>query len=92
MRPLTDRTPKPLLPENREFSIRKVRSEPAVRGSAWDGDAVRRFHRALLSVQSVLKHFREEIDAHVLKGKCPSGICFTASARAGEAQRVGIRP
>jgi NADH:ubiquinone oxidoreductase subunit F (NADH-binding)/NADH:ubiquinone oxidoreductase subunit E len=43
-------------------------------------------------VQSVLKHFREEIDAHVLKGKCPSGICFTAAARAGEAQRVGIRP
>jgi len=43
-------------------------------------------------VQSVLKHFREEIDAHVLKGQCPSGICFTAAARAGEAQRVGIRP
>ncbi len=43
-------------------------------------------------VQSVLKHFREEIDAHVLKGKCPSGICFTEAARAGEAQRVGIRP
>jgi NADH:ubiquinone oxidoreductase subunit F (NADH-binding)/NADH:ubiquinone oxidoreductase subunit E len=43
-------------------------------------------------VQSVLKHFREEVDAHVLKGQCPSGICFTAAARAGEAQRVGIRP
>jgi NADH:ubiquinone oxidoreductase subunit F (NADH-binding)/NADH:ubiquinone oxidoreductase subunit E len=43
-------------------------------------------------VQSVLKHFREEVDAHVMKGKCPSGICFTAAARAGEAQRVGIRP
>ena len=43
-------------------------------------------------VQSVLKHFREEVEAHVLKGKCPSGICFSASARAGEAQRVGIRP
>jgi formate dehydrogenase beta subunit len=43
-------------------------------------------------VQSVLKHFREEIDAHVLKGECPSGICFTSAARAGEAQRVGIRP
>jgi len=43
-------------------------------------------------VQSVLKHFRDEIDAHVLKGKCPSGICFTTAARAGEAQRVGIRP
>lgn len=43
-------------------------------------------------VQSMLKHFREEIDAHVLRGQCPSGICFTAAARAGEAQRVGIRP
>jgi len=43
-------------------------------------------------VQSVLKHFRAEVDAHVLKGQCPSGICFTAASRAGEAQRVGIRP
>lgn len=40
-------------------------------------------------VQSVLKHFREEVDAHVLKGQCPSGICFS-SVR--EAPRVGIRP
>lgn len=43
-------------------------------------------------VLSVLKYFREEVDAHVLKGLCPSGICFTAAARAGEASRVGIRP
>jgi formate dehydrogenase beta subunit len=43
-------------------------------------------------IQSVLKHFRAEIDVHVLKGQCSSGICFSASARAGEAQRVGIRP
>jgi NADH:ubiquinone oxidoreductase subunit F (NADH-binding)/NADH:ubiquinone oxidoreductase subunit E len=43
-------------------------------------------------IQSVLKHFRAEIDAHVLKGQCPSGICFTPAARAGELQRVGIRP
>jgi len=42
-------------------------------------------------VQSVLKHFRAEIDAHVLKGQCPSGICFSAASR-GELQRVGIRP
>jgi len=39
-----------------------------------------------------LKHFRAEVDAHVLQGKCPSGICFTAAVRAGEANRVGIRP
>jgi NADH:ubiquinone oxidoreductase subunit F (NADH-binding) len=43
-------------------------------------------------IQSVLKHFRAEIDAHVLKGQCPSGICFTAASRTGEAQRAGIRP
>jgi NADH:ubiquinone oxidoreductase subunit F (NADH-binding)/NADH:ubiquinone oxidoreductase subunit E len=43
-------------------------------------------------IQSVLKYFRPEVDAHVLKGQCPSGICFTAAARPSEAQRVGIRP
>ena len=43
-------------------------------------------------VLSVLKHFRKEVDAHVLEGKCPSGICFSPAARAGEASRVGIRP
>ncbi|HUK31434.1 MAG TPA: NAD(P)H-dependent oxidoreductase subunit E [Candidatus Acidoferrum sp.] len=43
-------------------------------------------------IQSVLKHFRAEVDAHVLRGQCPSGICFTPASRAGESQRVGIRP
>ena len=43
-------------------------------------------------IQSVLKHFRAEIDAHVLKGLCPSGICFTEASRSIETQRVGIRP
>jgi NADH:ubiquinone oxidoreductase subunit F (NADH-binding)/NADH:ubiquinone oxidoreductase subunit E len=43
-------------------------------------------------ILSVLKHFRTEVDAHVLKGQCPSGMCFSAASRAGEAQRVGIRP
>jgi NADH:ubiquinone oxidoreductase subunit F (NADH-binding)/NADH:ubiquinone oxidoreductase subunit E len=43
-------------------------------------------------IQSVLKHFRTEVDAHVLKGQCPSGICFTNAARDAETQRVGIRP
>ena len=42
-------------------------------------------------VQSVLKHFRDEIEAHVMHGKCPSGICFSG-ARNAETQRVGIRP
>ena len=43
-------------------------------------------------IQSVLKHFRSEIDAHVLRGQCPSGICFSASAKMPELARVGIRP
>jgi NADH:ubiquinone oxidoreductase subunit F (NADH-binding)/NADH:ubiquinone oxidoreductase subunit E len=43
-------------------------------------------------IQSVLKHFRAEVDAHVTTGQCPSGICHTAAVRAGEAARVGIRP
>jgi NADH:ubiquinone oxidoreductase subunit F (NADH-binding) len=43
-------------------------------------------------IQSVVKHFRSELDAHVLQSKCPSGICFTAAGRAGELNRVGIRP
>jgi NADH:ubiquinone oxidoreductase subunit F (NADH-binding) len=43
-------------------------------------------------IQSVLKHFRAEIDAHVLRGECPSGICFSAAGRMPELVRVGIRP
>jgi NADH:ubiquinone oxidoreductase subunit F (NADH-binding) len=43
-------------------------------------------------IASVLKHFREEVDAHVLQGKCPSGICFSPAMRASEAERAGIRP
>jgi NADH:ubiquinone oxidoreductase subunit F (NADH-binding) len=43
-------------------------------------------------LQSVLKHFRVEIDAHVLRGHCPSGICFRRASQAGELQRVGINP
>src|SRR6267378_2243189 len=43
-------------------------------------------------VQSVLKHFRPEVEAHVMKGQCPSGICFSAANRLPELPRVGIRP
>ncbi len=38
-----DHEPNPLLPENREFIIEKVRSEAADLGIAWDGDADRCF-------------------------------------------------
>jgi NADH:ubiquinone oxidoreductase subunit F (NADH-binding)/NADH:ubiquinone oxidoreductase subunit E len=43
-------------------------------------------------IQSVLKYFRAEVDAHALQAHCPSGICFSPAARAGEVQRVGIHP
>jgi len=43
-------------------------------------------------VLSVLKHFRGEIEAHAVRGQCPSGVCFSAAARMGEIARVGIRP
>jgi len=43
-------------------------------------------------IQSVLKHFRPEVDAHVMNGQCPSGICFSAANRLAELPRVGIRP
>jgi phosphomannomutase len=38
-----DHEPNPLLPENREFIIRRMRSEGADLGIAWDGDADRCF-------------------------------------------------
>jgi phosphomannomutase len=38
-----DHEPNPLLPENREFVIEKVKSEAAELGIAWDGDADRCF-------------------------------------------------
>jgi len=43
-------------------------------------------------VQSVLKHFRPEVEAHVITGQCPSGICFSVANRLAELPRVGIRP
>jgi NADH:ubiquinone oxidoreductase subunit F (NADH-binding) len=43
-------------------------------------------------VLSVLKHFRSEIENHVLNGQCPSGICFSPGARMNALPRVGIRP
>jgi NADH:ubiquinone oxidoreductase subunit F (NADH-binding)/NADH:ubiquinone oxidoreductase subunit E len=42
-------------------------------------------------VQSVLKHFRGEVERHVLHGECPSGICASEAGRLAELPRVGIR-
>jgi NADH:ubiquinone oxidoreductase subunit F (NADH-binding) len=33
---------------------------------------------APVPIQSVIKHFREEIDDHVLRKRCPSGVCTMA--------------
>jgi NADH:ubiquinone oxidoreductase subunit F (NADH-binding) len=30
-------------------------------------------------IASVLKHFRDEVDAHITRRECPSGICFSHS-------------
>jgi formate dehydrogenase beta subunit len=43
-------------------------------------------------ILSVLKHFPVEVEAHALKGDCPSGICFSAGTRMSELPRVGVRP
>jgi NADH:ubiquinone oxidoreductase subunit F (NADH-binding)/(2Fe-2S) ferredoxin len=32
-------------------------------------------------IVSVLTHFREVVDDHVLRRRCPAGVCFTESAR-----------
>ena len=26
-------------------------------------------------IKSVIRHFRDEIDEHILRGRCPSGVC-----------------
>lgn len=31
-------------------------------------------------IQSVVKHFREEVDAHILHKQCPAGVCFKGGA------------
>ena len=39
--------------------------------------------RATLALQSVVRYFRDELDAHILRNACPAGICHpTAEARA----------
>ena len=35
-------------------------------------------------ISSVLKHFRPEIEAHILRRECPSGVCFGPARRAAE--------
>ncbi|MFI5258418.1 MAG: NADH-ubiquinone oxidoreductase-F iron-sulfur binding region domain-containing protein [Candidatus Limnocylindrales bacterium] len=40
--------------------------------------------RATLALLSVVRYFRDELDAHIVRNNCPAGICQpTADARAG---------
>ena len=38
-------------------------------------------------IASVLKHFREEVEAHITRRECPSGICFSG-APSGETHQA----
>ncbi|MBI3670170.1 MAG: NAD(P)H-dependent oxidoreductase subunit E [Acidobacteria bacterium] len=40
-------------------------------------------------IASVLKHFREEVEAHLLRRECPAGVCFSR-AQDGAARVSGI--
>jgi NADH:ubiquinone oxidoreductase subunit F (NADH-binding)/NADH:ubiquinone oxidoreductase subunit E len=31
-------------------------------------------------IQSVIEHFREEVDEHILRKRCPAGVCFKTGA------------
>jgi len=41
-------------------------------------------------IASVLKHFRPEVEAHILRHECPAGVCFTPAARS-DAPRATLR-
>ena len=44
-------------------------------------------------IGSVLKHFRDEVEAHITRHECPSGICFSdAPARVVPATAGGAVP
>ena len=34
-------------------------------------------------IGSVLQHFREEVEAHIVRKQCPAGVCFPGAGRAG---------
>ena len=31
-------------------------------------------------IQSVIEHFREEVDAHIIHKRCPADVCFRGGA------------
>jgi NADH:ubiquinone oxidoreductase subunit F (NADH-binding) len=45
--------------------------------------------RATLALQSVVRYFRDELDAHILRNSCPAGICHPkAETRAGRSSEA----
>jgi NADH:ubiquinone oxidoreductase subunit F (NADH-binding)/NADH:ubiquinone oxidoreductase subunit E len=43
-------------------------------------------------IASVMKHFREEVEAHLLRRECPSGICFSSAHPQRAASAAALRP
>jgi len=43
-------------------------------------------------IASVMKHFRDEVDAHLLRRDCPSGICFSSTEPQRAASTAVLRP
>lgn len=41
-------------------------------------------------IGSVLKHFRNEVDAHITHRECPSGVCFSQTARNTSARAKSV--
>jgi hypothetical protein len=45
-------------------------------------------------IVSVLKYFRDEVEGHLTRRECPSGICFsgnaTSASASGAAAKAGI--
>jgi len=46
---------------------------------------------ATLPTLSGLRYFRDEVDAHYLRGECPAGVCRPIALGAGAAARRGAR-
>jgi formate dehydrogenase beta subunit len=43
-------------------------------------------------IASVMKHFREEVDAHLVRRECPSRVCFANVQSPRAASAVALRP
>jgi len=43
-------------------------------------------------IASVMKHFRDEVDAHLLRRECPSRVCFSSAEPQRAASATALRP